>query len=92
MTTRRPTRLCFATPQFYPTYGGSHQRYLRYLPGFGARGLEVRVFTGTATDEKVTRGDAASQWEAYPVGAMLPPETVNAARLLLIFPTKGKQQ
>ena len=51
----RPTRLCFASPQFYPTYGGSHQRYLRYLPGFAAGGLDVEVFTGTATDEKVTR-------------------------------------
>jgi len=71
------TRLCFATPQFYPTYGGSHQRYLRYLPGFSEGGLDVEVFTGTATDEKVTRGDAAAQWETYPVGAMLPPELVN---------------
>ncbi len=59
MTDETPTRLCFATPQFYPTYGGSHQRYMRYLPGFRAQGLAVRVFAGTATDEKVTRGDAA---------------------------------
>lgn len=70
-------RLCFATPQFYPTYGGSQQRYLRYLPGFRDLGLDVRVFTGTATDEKVTRGNAAEQWARYDVGALLPPERVN---------------
>jgi glycosyltransferase involved in cell wall biosynthesis len=78
MTDETPaTRLCFATPQFYPTYGGSHQRYLRYLPGFREQGLAVRVFAGTATDEKVTRGDAAETWHGHPVGTMLPEETVN---------------
>ncbi len=70
-------RLCFATPQFYPTYGGSNQRYLRYLPGFSAGGLDVMVFTGTATDEKVTRGNVATEWKTYSIGAVLPPEMIN---------------
>jgi glycosyltransferase involved in cell wall biosynthesis len=77
MTDETPTRLCFATPQFYPTYGGSHQRYLRYLPGFREQGLAVRVFAGTATDEKVTRGDAAETWRDHKVGTMLAEESVN---------------
>ena len=71
------TRLCFATPLFYPAYGGSQQRYLRYLPGFRKQGLEVRVFTGTATDQEIMPGDAAEGWRGYPVGSMLPRETVN---------------
>ena len=77
MTDETPTRLCFATPQFYPTYGGSHQRYLRYLPGFREQGLAVRVFAGTATDEKVTRGDAAESWRDHQVGTMIAEESVN---------------
>ena len=43
------TRLCLATPVFFPTYGGAQLRYLRYLPGLRRHGADVRVFTGTAT-------------------------------------------
>ena len=88
------TRLCFATPLFYPAYGGSQQRYLRYLPGFREQGLEVRVFTGTATDQKIVPGDAAETWRGYRVGAMLPQETVNGTPVhRLRLPTrKGPYQ
>lgn len=77
MSDETPTRLCFATPLFYPAYGGSQQRYLRYLPAFREQGLAVRVFTGTAIDKKINPGDAAETWRDHPVGSMLPQETVN---------------
>ena len=83
-------RLCLATPQFYPTYGGAEQRYLRYLPGLSASGLDVTVFTGTATDEMITRGDALNvEWKAHPVGSVLPPEVINGSPVYrLRLPTR----
>lgn len=71
------TRLCLASPLFFPTYGGAQLRYLRYLPGLRARGLDVRVFAGTAGPEDMTPDDVAARWKSYRWGRMLPPEEVN---------------
>lgn len=73
------TRLCIATPLFFPTYGGAQLRYQRYLPGLRDRGLDVSVFTGTATPVDYTPDDVFARWGRYSTGAMLPVETVNEA-------------
>ncbi len=71
------TRLCLASPLFYPTYGGAQLRYLRYLPGLREHGLDVRVFAGTAGPEDMTPDDIASRWKRYRWGSMLPLEDVG---------------
>lgn len=71
------TKLCIATPLFFPTYGGAQLRYLRYLPGLRDRGLDVSVFTGTATPVDYTPEDVFARWSRYSTGAMLPVETIN---------------
>lgn len=73
------TKLCIATPLFFPTYGGAQLRYLRYLPGLQAQGLDVSVFTGTATPVDYTPDDVFSAWSHYATGEMLPVETLNGA-------------
>jgi len=75
----RQINLCLASPLFYPTFGGSQLRFLRYLPGFRKRGIDVRIVAGTPTVEDVTAGDSAETWSRYPVGAVLPVEIVNGA-------------
>ena len=47
-------RLCLASPVFYPTYGGSQLRFMRYLPGLRERDLDVRVYTGTPHKKEMT--------------------------------------
>ncbi len=71
------TRLCLATPLFFPTYGGAQLRYLRYLPGLRRHGADVRVFTGTATPLDFTPEDAFEEWSRHPVGRMLPVDQVE---------------
>jgi hypothetical protein len=70
-------KLCLASPVFFPTYGGSQLRFLRYLPGFRERGIDVRIVSGTPTAEDVTAGDSADVWRRYPAGTVLPAEQVN---------------
>lgn len=72
---RRP-RLCLASPLFFPTYGGSQLRFMRYLPGFRARGFDVTVFTGTPPVNEVTDPELERVWATFPVGQALPPATV----------------
>jgi glycosyltransferase involved in cell wall biosynthesis len=62
---------------FYPTYGGSQLRFLRYLAGFKAHGIDVRIVSGTPTAEDVTEGDSAEAWSRYPACTILPEESVN---------------
>lgn len=76
---RTGTKLCIATPLFFPTYGGAQLRYLRYLPGLLSRGLDVSVFTGTATPVDYTPDDVFEAWSHYATGTMLPVETINGA-------------
>jgi glycosyltransferase involved in cell wall biosynthesis len=78
MTNTTPrTRLCLASPLFYPTYGGAQLRYRRYLPGLRERGLDIQVFAGTAGPEDMTPEDVSARWKAYRWGAQLPIEQVD---------------
>ncbi|MDZ7598125.1 MAG: glycosyltransferase family 4 protein [Desulfobacterales bacterium] len=47
MSTDRTIDLCLASAHFFPTHGGAQLRYLRYIPGLRARGILIRVLTGT---------------------------------------------
>lgn len=73
-TGNRRVKLCLASPMFFPTYGGSQLRFLRYLPGFSERGIDTRIVTGTPTAEDVTVDASAETWKSYPVGTILPEE------------------
>jgi glycosyltransferase involved in cell wall biosynthesis len=70
-------KLCLASPLFFPVYGGSQLRFLRYLPGFRKRGIDVQIVSGTPTAEDVTAGSSAETWSRYAAGEILPEETVN---------------
>lgn len=70
-------KVCIASHLFFPTYGGSQTRYLRYLPGLREQGIDIRIFTGTPTEDDFTPEEAINRWKAFPVGAMLPEELVN---------------
>lgn len=39
--------VCLASPLFYPNFSGAGTRFRRYAPGLCARGVDIRVFTGT---------------------------------------------
>jgi glycosyltransferase involved in cell wall biosynthesis len=71
------TRLCLASPVFYPTYGGAQLRYLRYLPGLRRHGADVRVFTGTATPLDFTPEEVYEEWSGHRVGRMLPVDRIE---------------
>jgi glycosyltransferase involved in cell wall biosynthesis len=71
------TKLCIASPMFYPTYGGSTLRFVRYLPGLRQRGIEIRILTGTPLLEEAGGAGDVDRWQEYPVGKMLPLETVH---------------
>ncbi len=71
------SKLCLASPHFFPTYGGAQMRYLRYLPGFRARGLDTWVATGTPMLEERTEVDRDLDWYEHAPGDMLPPDEVD---------------
>lgn len=71
------SKLCLASPHFYPTYGGAQMRYLRYLPGWRARGLDTWVVTGTPMIEERTEGDRDLDWYAFRPGELLPVEEID---------------
>lgn len=71
------SRLCLASPHFFPTYGGAQMRYRRYLPGWRARGIETWVATGTPMLEERTEADRDLDWYAPAPGEMLPPDEVD---------------
>jgi len=74
-------RLCLASPLFFPTYGGSQLRFLRYLPGLRERGLDIHVFTGTPPSNEVSEAEAAGNWSNVPVGELLPAAEVAGTPL-----------
>jgi len=74
-------KLCLASPHFFPTYGGAQLRYLRYLPGFRARGIDAWVATGTPLLEERTETDRARDWYQCPPGQPLEPEEVAGTPL-----------
>lgn len=77
MKSAKSSRLCLASPHFFPTYGGAQMRYLRYLPGWRARGLETWVATGTPMLEERTEVDRDLDWYGPAPGEMLPPDEVD---------------
>jgi glycosyltransferase involved in cell wall biosynthesis len=86
----RRINLCLASPLFYPTYGGSQLRFLRYLPGFSKRGIDVRIVSGTPTPRDVTASDIVEAWSRYPAGTLLPVEIVNGVPITRVrLPDKG---
>jgi len=58
-------KLCLASRLFYPTYSGSALRFLRYLPGFSSRGIDVRVFAGTPAKGNVAVENEPADWQFY---------------------------
>ena len=75
-----------ALPVFYPIVGGGPLRFLGDQKGLRARGVDVRVLTGTprAKDELHQPGQSPSDteargraWSAAKVGTMLPVEFVE---------------
>jgi len=69
--------LCLASPHFYPTHGGASLRFLRYLPGFRARGIHTRVLAGTPATKKLIASEIPEEWLSRPIGEFLPTESVN---------------
>ncbi len=70
-------KLCVASPHFYPTYGGAQLRYLRYLPGLRARGVDAWVATGTPLLEERTESDRDRTWYDAAPGAFVGVEEVD---------------
>lgn len=70
-------RLCLASELFYPVYAGPAVRFSRYLPGFRAHGLDVRVFCGTPSAVKTDMSGIENDWDQYSVGEFLPETSVN---------------
>ena len=69
-------RLCLASPVFYPTYGGSQRRFMRYLPGLRERQLDIRVYTGTPNAKEMSAEEAAL-WGNCPTGEFMPTTEVS---------------
>lgn len=69
-------KLCLAHPVFYPTFGGGSLRFLRYQPGLQKRDVQTRVLAGTSRAKDATHPHDALDWDRYPIGQMLPVESV----------------
>ena len=75
-------KICLASPSFFPTYGGAQLRFLRYLPGLQARGIDMYVLTGTPTLKEVSSEEADSLWQGCESsGQLLPVEEINGAKV-----------
>ena len=75
-------KLCLALAIFYPTFGGGSLRFLRYQPGLRKRDVSARVLAGTARAKDAFHASADPEddvrdWNAYPIGAMLPLDQVE---------------
>ena len=90
-TDHKRTRLWLASPHFYPTYGGAQNRYRSYIPGLLARGLDVRIMTGTPQIEERSEADADALWYGADPGAWLPETILDGAPLerIRLPDTKG---
>jgi glycosyltransferase involved in cell wall biosynthesis len=86
----RGTRICLATPLFYPSHGGSQLRYKRYLPGLRELGADVRVFAGTATPLDFTPEDDYRRWSEFRLGRMLPAESLEGTPVHRVRLPDGK--
>lgn len=76
-----PVSLCLACPTFYPVHGGAQLRFARYLPGFQARGLATRVYTGTPPQRRITATAQQQSWYHQRVGEWLRDESLGATPL-----------
>jgi glycosyltransferase involved in cell wall biosynthesis len=87
-------RLCLASPVFYPSYGGSQLRFMRYLPGLRERSLDVRVYTGTPHAKEMTAAEQALGWDRYPIGDFMPATEVAGTPVhrVRLPDSKGKQR
>jgi glycosyltransferase involved in cell wall biosynthesis len=82
--------LCLASPVFFPTYGGSQLRFLRYIPGLTKRNIDIRIVTGTPTAQDVTADQGNEAWAASPIGAILPAQNLNGVPVTRVrLPDKG---
>ncbi|MCB1689034.1 MAG: glycosyltransferase family 4 protein [Halioglobus sp.] len=77
----KATRLWLTSPHFYPTYGGAQNRYRSYIPGLLARGLDVRVMTGTPQIQERSEADSDKSWYDAAPGTWLPQITLDGAPL-----------
>jgi glycosyltransferase involved in cell wall biosynthesis len=71
-------QLCLAAQSYYPFYAGGALRFMRYLPGLRARGIETRVFTGTPDQAKNDASAVTAVWQNQSPG-LLPVEQVNGS-------------
>jgi glycosyltransferase involved in cell wall biosynthesis len=62
---------------FYPAYSGAALRFLRYLPGLKARGIQGYVFSGTPALDRAKASDLAVTWTGNRYGEILPLESIN---------------
>ncbi|GMQ83637.1 MAG: hypothetical protein BMS9Abin06_0372 [Gammaproteobacteria bacterium] len=69
-------RLCLTSPVFYPTYGGSQLRFMRYLPGLRERDLDIRIYTGTPNAKEMS-AEEATLWGDHPTGGFIPTTEVS---------------
>ncbi|MAG33543.1 MAG: hypothetical protein CL908_21915 [Deltaproteobacteria bacterium] len=65
-------KLCLALAIFYPVFGGGPLRFMRYQPGLRKRDVHARVLAGTARKKDALHTSEDLDWDAYPIGAMLP--------------------
>ena len=73
----KPITVCLASEKFYPAFAGGAIRFLRYLPGLRARGINVQIFCGTPTTLKARVVGAEATWKSRRNGEMLPVEMLN---------------
>ena len=90
-TDHKRTRLWLASPHFYPSYGGAQNRYRSYIPGLLARGLDVRIMTGTPQIGERSEADVDALWYEATPGSWLPETTLDGAPLerIRLPDTKG---
>lgn len=77
MTT--PLRLTLSSFSFHPVYSGPALRFQRYLPGFQARSVQTEVFSATPTPSELATSGFTPDWQAVPVGDLLPVRTIHEA-------------
>src|SRR5512139_2540772 len=77
MEVRDTIKLCVASHHFFPTHGGATLRFVRYLPGFRERGIDVEIVAGTPKGRKLLSSDMKQPWYTRPVGEFLPIEFIQ---------------
>ena len=81
MTTAQAPRVLYAAPLFYPIYGGAQLRFLRYMPGLRARGIDTAVFSGTPRPDDLDSNADIGAWRHLRTGVALPDRVVNGSAI-----------